>query len=383
MPWENTEEYIRSGHKSPDEFQNNTLKTIVLSAEEEIKAVVGKPKGQDTTEVQSYLFEKNKGWTTERAQQWFKEHARTVEQFPTFLPFEIFEKISDKPLRIRGVALTAGVSRNLNIYTPAELEHFAEKLVNAPMYIEHVAVPNAVGKVTKTTWDGQRLLYEAEVFDEETADKIRKGLIQHVSIGADYETLDFLTGKVPHGLHNAEISLVAVPGIPEANIQILEKLQETTLDPIISGEYILGFSQDTGAFLPEHFSTVWLDRPNGVLALMGKLRAQPEVQRTVQIFFAQDKLWDQTKIQDWLRLHPDYMTPAAPSQAAAVESLLKQPKERMIGVSEAVRLIEQVLPSPMVQRSWSLGPQRMCQELRRVILKLQTQNSSHKVTASS
>jgi hypothetical protein len=56
MPWENTEEYIRSGHKSPDEFQNNTLKIIVLSAEEGIKAVVGKPKGQDTTEVQKLSF---------------------------------------------------------------------------------------------------------------------------------------------------------------------------------------------------------------------------------------------------------------------------------------------------------------------------------------
>jgi hypothetical protein len=39
-----------------------------------------------------------------------------------------------------------------------------------------------------------------------------------VSIGADYERLDVVDGKVPQGLHNAELSLVAVPGIPEANI---------------------------------------------------------------------------------------------------------------------------------------------------------------------
>jgi hypothetical protein len=286
------------------------------------------------------------------------------------------------------------MSRNLNFYTPAELQRFAGKLVDAPMYIEHVAVPNAVGKVTKATWDGQRLLYEAEVFDEETADKIRKGLVKHVSVGADYETVDLLSGRVPHGLHNAEISLVAVPGIPEANIQIMEKLHlQNAVEPLIGGEYVLGFLQpDAAAFLPEHFSVVWLDREGGVLALMGKLRGQPEVQRTMALFFAKDKLWDQTRIQDWLRLHPDYLTPTASNpqappasaETSSVESLFAKPLEPTLRVSEAIKLMEQVLPSPLVQRSWSLGPQRMCQELRRAILKLQTrQNHSHMVTASS
>ncbi len=78
--------------------------------------------------------------------------------------------------------------------------------------------------MTKTEWDGQNLLYEAEVYDEDTAAKIRKGLIRHVSVGADYETIDLVNGKVPHGLYNAEMSLVAVPGVSETNIQILEKL---------------------------------------------------------------------------------------------------------------------------------------------------------------
>ena len=49
--------------------------------------------------------------------------------------------------------------------------------------------------------------------------------------------------------------------------------------------------------------------------------------------------------------------------------LLKNPS-KMMAVSEAVKMVESVLPSPMVQRSWSLGPQRMCQELRRVVLQL-------------
>jgi hypothetical protein len=88
----------------------------------------------------------------------------------------------DKPLRIRGIALTAGMSRNLNIYLPEELEAFAERLVFAPVYIEHVAAPNAVGKVVNAKWDGQNLWYEAEIYDDEVAEKIRKGLIRHVSM---------------------------------------------------------------------------------------------------------------------------------------------------------------------------------------------------------
>jgi hypothetical protein len=388
MPWENTEKLIRSGHRSPEEFQKDTLRTITLNEKEGIKAVIGKPKGKDAMEIQSYLFEKDKGWTLEKAKEWLQQHqnSTTSERIYAVLPFEIKEKISEKPLRIRGVALTSGMSRNFNVYTPEELQAFTSKLVDAPMYIEHVAVPNAVGKVTKTSWDGQTLWYEAEVYDEETAEKIRRGIIQHVSVGADYETVDFLNGKIPHGLHNAEISLVAVPGIPDSSIHVMEKLHvQDAMEPIIAGEYILGFQQDAAAFLPEHFTTVWLDRESGVLALMGKLRQQPEMQRTMAIFFSKEKLWDQTKIQDWLRLHPDYMTPAKnqnPANTSAVEGLLKKPAEPTIRVSQAVNLIESVLPAPLVQRSWSLGPQRMCQELRRVILKLKN-NDSHGVDRSS
>jgi hypothetical protein len=51
LPWENTNEFIRSGHRDPAEFQKETLKTISLNEGEGIKAVVGKPKGKDSTEV--------------------------------------------------------------------------------------------------------------------------------------------------------------------------------------------------------------------------------------------------------------------------------------------------------------------------------------------
>jgi len=340
VPWEETDQYIRSGHRSPREFQLDSLRTIVLSEDEGISAVVGKLKGNDTMEIQSYLFDRSKGWTLEKAKAWFSQHHKDEtlrEHVSAILPFKVLEKIVDKPLRIRGIAITAGMSRNFNIYTPEELQSFADKLVSAPVYTEHVAVPNAVGKIVKTEWDGKNLWYEAEVYDEETAEKIRKGLIRHVSVGADYETIDVLDGKIPHGLHNAELSLVAVPGMPETNIQVLEKLQvkEQNFEPIITGEYVLGFCQDAAAFLPEHFSTVWLDKENGVLAIVGKLRVEPETKRVQSIFFSKEKMWDENKIRDWLLMHPQYMAPAGAS--ASLQTPLRE-REKM----SDKRLLERV-----------------------------------------
>ena len=322
LPWEVSANYIRSGHRSPDDFEPDSLRTIVVSEAEGIKAVIGKPKGSKdaATEVVSFLFDVSKGWTLEKAKEWFERHQKPSggrEHFYAVLPFKVLEKIVDKPLRIRGIALTAGMSRNMNIYLPEELEAFASRLVSAPVYVEHVAASNAVGKVVDAHWDGNSLWYEAEIYDDEIAEKIRKGLIRHVSIGADYERLDFVDGKIPRGLHNAELSLVAVPGVPEANIQIMEKLLEQHAEPIASGEYILGFYQPLEAFMPEHFSTVWLDRENGVLAIMGRPKAEPDTSLVQSIFFAKEKMWDENKIRDWLMLHPAYM--ATVQKAKAVE----------------------------------------------------------------
>jgi hypothetical protein len=153
------------------------------------------------------------------------------EHVASLLSFKVIESAPDKPLRIGGVAMAAGMSRNFNVYTPEELGVFDEKLVNAPVYIEHVTVENAAGKVTKSNYDAasRSLLYEAEIYDSAIADKVRNGLIQQVSVGADYDTLDAVDAKVPHGLFNPELSLVAVPGIQETNVKVLENLEDKRL----------------------------------------------------------------------------------------------------------------------------------------------------------
>jgi len=346
LPWEETDRYIRSGHVSPDKFEENSFRTIVLSEKEGIKAIIGKLKGGDTTQVQSYLFDKSKGWTVEKAKEWFEKHHKEDKRERFSVVFPILEKIVDKPLKIKGIAITAGISRNFNIYLEEELASFAEKLKGAPVYLEHVTAENAVGKVINAWWDPQSkaVWYEAEIYDDEVQNKIRKGLIQHVSVGADYERIDILDGRVPHGLHNAELSLVAVPGIPQTNIQILEKLQEKGLplkaaalvndfkvegkEFLAPGEYILGFHRDPYAFLPEHFSTIWLDRENGVLAVVGRLRTEPEKRRIQAILFSKTKMWDENKIRDWFLMHPHYLIEkAAEGFGNSISEPPKQPEK--------------------------------------------------------
>jgi hypothetical protein len=92
---------------------------------------------------------------------------RVREHVAWLLPFKVLEAVAGKPLRIAGVAMAAGMSRNFNVYTVEELQAFAPVLVGAPVYIEHLAVANAAGKVTKCTYDSASrcLMYEAEIYD--------------------------------------------------------------------------------------------------------------------------------------------------------------------------------------------------------------------------
>ena len=133
-----------------------------------------------------------------------------------------------EPLKIRGIAIKAGKSRNLNVYVEEELKAAAETLKGKPVYIEHVSAGKAVGRVLNAWWDEaeKAILYEAEIYDEEVAEKIRAGLISHVSIAADYEVVEPVDGRIPRGLSFRELSLVAVPGIPETSLEVVENLLE-------------------------------------------------------------------------------------------------------------------------------------------------------------
>lgn len=73
MPVDVTEDYVRIRQRDPGDFEEGSFRTITLSEKDGIQAVIGRLKGEDSTTVQSYLFDKEK-WTVEEAEKWIKEH---------------------------------------------------------------------------------------------------------------------------------------------------------------------------------------------------------------------------------------------------------------------------------------------------------------------
>jgi hypothetical protein len=109
---EETENMIHIRVRDPEQFVEGKFRTIVLSAEQGISAVIGKLKSDPngSTVVQKYIFDKSKDWTMEKAQAWVKEHKDCFK-------LETEKKTEDTCLQ------------NLKIPTPeTELER-AEKLL--------------------------------------------------------------------------------------------------------------------------------------------------------------------------------------------------------------------------------------------------------------
>jgi len=75
---EETENTIRIRVKDPGGFQEGSFRTITIDKGRGIQAVIGRLKGETTTTVQAYLFNKEKGnWTIAKAQAWVKEHEKS------------------------------------------------------------------------------------------------------------------------------------------------------------------------------------------------------------------------------------------------------------------------------------------------------------------
>ena len=79
MPVEVTNRYVRVRVRDPEEMQEDSFRTITLDDKKGIKAIIAKPKGSDTTVIQSYLFALEKGWTTDKALEWVRQHHQEIK----------------------------------------------------------------------------------------------------------------------------------------------------------------------------------------------------------------------------------------------------------------------------------------------------------------
>jgi len=211
MPWDDSGDYVRSGHRSSDDFEKDSFHTITISAEEGIKAVIGKPKGKDTTEVQSYLFDKSKDWTVDKAKAWFEKHKGealhshsllfdvkflteqadpNVRIFPWSMPARYY--IKPGRMLIYGTALTAGKTRKGDVFNCEELRRGARSLIGGPVEVfEHtwdVGESRWLPFPDNAVLDGEevdgRLEYIAGVSESRVQQLIREGVIDQVSVNA-------------------------------------------------------------------------------------------------------------------------------------------------------------------------------------------------------
>ena len=138
----------------------------------------------------------------------------------------ITEAVSDgKDFMIKGVAINETTTRNGITYVAEELSRAAPSFRNKPILKDHnPLIENIVGRTTENVaWNdtNKRIDFEARIVDEKIKGMIEKGLITDVSIGAKVE--DIIENKkagtlTAVGMEGLEISLVAVPGDPGANI---------------------------------------------------------------------------------------------------------------------------------------------------------------------
>jgi len=79
MPVDVTDQYIRIRQKNPDNFVEDSFRTVTISAKEGIKAIMGKLKSDPdgSMVIQSYLFDKDK-WTVNEAKKWIADHKKSA-----------------------------------------------------------------------------------------------------------------------------------------------------------------------------------------------------------------------------------------------------------------------------------------------------------------
>jgi len=400
LPWDQTQNHIRSGHRNPEDFDPETLKTITLSEEEGIQAIIAKPWNKTTTEVISYLFSKEKNWTTEKAQEWFKEHEKKAKE--SFSWAGSIKNIPETRNLIRGKALhpirTVHPQEwpEIREYLEEELQKSAHTLEGTPLILDHHKQIN--GKVLGAEYEDGAIEYVAQLDDQTITRQIVDGEIKHCSVEFEWKTLEKLNGVAPRGIKFTGLSLLKnyQPGDPKTTVKvweaIIKKLKESKAKEQATPQQFIYYPiHEPTAFLEEHFSTTWIDQTNGIQGIYGLLREKPENLQPMALLFMKNKGWTLDKMEEWLSSHPQYAqtqteTPTMLGAQNNPETETPKPLgEAIITSSEPLphdliskKELLNILPEDWIVRAWSIGPQLLVRQLKHRL----NSKSSESVTGS-
>jgi hypothetical protein len=381
LPWDQTEKYIRSGHRKPEDFDPETLKTITLSQEEGIKAITAKPWNSQSTEVVSYLFSKEKGWTIEKAQQWFNEHEKRAKE--SFSWSGTIRNIPQTGNLIRGKALhpirTVHPQEwpQVREYLEEELQKSAHTLAGTPLILDHHKQID--GRVLGAEYEDGAIEYVAQLDDPAITKLIADGTIKHCSVEFEWKTLEKLNGVAPRGIKFTGLSLLKdyQPGDHRTTVEvweaIIKKFKESKTkakEQSSLQQFIFHQINDPAAFMEEHFQTVWIDQTNGIQGIYGLLREKPENPQPMALLFMKNNGWTLDKTEEWLSSHPQYAQTQPPQPQPEPEPP-KPLGEAIIAPSEPLpselitkKEVLSLLPEDWIVRAWSIGPQLLVRQLR-------------------
>ena len=137
--------------------------------------------------------------------------------------------MSNDKIKISGIAVREGTSRNNRKYRAKELEKFAPTLIGKPILKDHEGITdNVIGKVTnaESLEDGVIVTYEGWVKEDGSGilEKLKDGRISEVSIGAIAGKIVKEKGNddiiIPVDMEALELSTTPVPGNRGTSVSI-------------------------------------------------------------------------------------------------------------------------------------------------------------------
>jgi len=234
---------------------------------------------------------------------------------------------------------------SVRVYLEEELKKSAETLAGKPLLLDHLHTLN--GRVLDARYEDGAIEYTASLEEPAILNKIRDGQIKHCSVEFEWDSLKNVNGVAPLGINFVGLSLLSPgvqPGDSGASVELweglLKRLREAKAGEQASAEpqeFIYYPVRDPAAFLEDRFSTVWIDRFNGVQGIYGRLRDAPENPRPMALLFMRANNWDMDRVKLWVQEHPQYVK-TEPSAVGVQASPTPSSQTGLVGEAEGPAL---------------------------------------------